>query len=776
MKRLIILQLAACMLLTNFCGLTFADDITGVGNNKNSIQIIVDSKILNLKTHPLYKDSVLLVPVKKLMENLGSFIVWNDTKNQYEGKRKGIEFSIPLNKKTAVFDSVEIELNIETQLIDNVIMMDSYFVECLYGISTKRSEKTFEITIDKDKDIEYEEWSWEKVKSTLPEGEVEVSPVHFIENNWLSGSNFATAKIVDVVGMPFEKAVELSTQKQPVNTFDVKISAAPVGDIRRGDVAVLTFYAKKTYSTHESGNAFTEAVVEQNFGGWGKVLMQPIALTDEWQHFALPVYDTTKDLQVSKYELNFRGGYKPQTILIGDVNLVNYKGDVPVSVVSPDAVLTSYKGMEEDALWRKEAYRRIDKHRKTDMQISVVDKKGNPIPNAKVSAHMVRNEFMFGSAGDEWLFNTRGVGALYAENFKKYFNTITPESSMKWPYIVKNNGVVPAMIANWAIDNNMYLRGHNLIWDSKSGLPSEITVHLDTLTEEEIQAKIIAHIVEMVKLFGDSVDQWDLLNEPGFNNLLRTKYGYEFAAEWFKAAKQALDGKDVKLYVNEMEITGNVKSETKNVERLIEIVEGLKKYGAHIDGIGIESHCVNPVYPQDFYNQLNQISQHTDEIAITEYDLQYKDRDIAAKFLRDVMIASFSHPKCTGFIMWGFTDKYHWFNNAPLLDSSFNKKQAADVYVKTIGEFTTSESGQTNDEGSFGFRGFRGDYSVTIEVDGIISEVKCTLKKDSPNIVKAVYDGEKLMLSTTNSPKVKEKVNIQKFHNERDNYQKLDWD
>ena len=57
----------------------------------------------------------------------------------------------------------------------------------------------------------------------------------------------------------------------------------------------------------------------------------------------------------------------------------------------------TYKGMEEDALWRKEAIKRIEKYRKNNMTVNVTDKDGNPIQGATVNAKMTRSEFNWGS-------------------------------------------------------------------------------------------------------------------------------------------------------------------------------------------------------------------------------------------------------------------------------------------------------------------------------------------------------------------------------------------
>ncbi len=61
-------------------------------------------------------------------------------------------------------------------------------------------------------------------------------------------------------------------------------------------------------------------------------------------------------------------------------------------------VKTKYIGQELGALWREEAYKRIEKYRKNNVSVIVKNQNGDVVNNAKVQITMNKNEFKFGTA------------------------------------------------------------------------------------------------------------------------------------------------------------------------------------------------------------------------------------------------------------------------------------------------------------------------------------------------------------------------------------------
>ena len=88
---------------------------------------------------------------------------------------------------------------------------------------------------------------------------------------------------------------------------------------------------------------------------------------------------------------------------------------------------------------------------------------------------------------------------------------------------------------------------------------------------------------------------------------------------------------------------------------------------------------------------------------------------LAATYLRDYLTMIFSHPSMDGFMMWGFWDGAHWHNNAPLFYQDWSLKPSGQTFVDMVfNEWWTSENGQTDANGEYFVRGFKGKYKVTI--------------------------------------------------------------
>ncbi len=110
------------------------------------------------------------------------------------------------------------------------------------------------------------------------------------------------------------------------------------------------------------------------------------------------MYSGNHTLQSGASHLTYSVGYKPQIIQIAELQMYNYGTEVDIEMLEPGRTGADYKGMEEDHLWRKEAWKRIEKYRKDDVAVQVVDKDGNPVEDASVSFDMTENEFMMGCA------------------------------------------------------------------------------------------------------------------------------------------------------------------------------------------------------------------------------------------------------------------------------------------------------------------------------------------------------------------------------------------
>jgi hypothetical protein len=99
---------------------------------------------------------------------------------------------------------------------------------------------------------------------------------------------------------------------------------------------------------------------------------------------------------------------------------------------------------------------------------------------------------------------------------------------------------------------------------------------------------------------------------------------------------------------------------------------------------------------------------------VTEFDIVTRgDEQLAADYLRDCLIACFSHPAYDGFMLWGFWEGSHWIPEAALWRKDWSVKPIGEVWEDwTTNRFHTRKTLVTDRQGRISWRGFKGTYRV----------------------------------------------------------------
>lgn len=242
----------------------------------------------------------------------------------------------------------------------------------------------------------------------------------------------------------------------------------------------------------------------------------------------------------SKYKnsINALEDAKTHTIEINTVE--NYSRQ---DIISQDKDLI-YIGQELGSLWREEAYKRIEKYRKSDINIVIKNQYGMKLSDANVNIKMNDNEFKFGTAiGKKKEENVNDYDGIFDTDLK-LFNTIGSENGFKWIAVEKYENYANDIVAK-AEENNMYLRGHCLWWDQKNffveSLKEEIIgINDENSTENTMKSiwnkyknneinreeaeeylanlkkrfeKIVIEHIERVMNKYPEIKEWDVINE-----------------------------------------------------------------------------------------------------------------------------------------------------------------------------------------------------------------------------------------------------------------------
>jgi endo-1,4-beta-xylanase len=283
--------------------------------------------------------------------------------------------------------------------------------------------------------------------------------------------------------------------------------------------------------------------------------------------------------------------------------------------------------------------------------------------------------------------------AQYAELLRQEFNLLTPEIALKWDILRPDqetyNFSDADFIIDYAINHEMQVRGHTLIWHVQ--LPNWL--ENGSFSRDELLAMMREHITTVVSRYKGRVYAWDVVNEAlNADGSLRDSIwlrtiGPEYIDYAFQWAREA--DPDALLFYNDFDIEGlSPKSDA-----MYALVSSMKERGIPIDGVGFQTHWSLAEYPspEAVAQNMQRFSDLGLQVQITEMDVAIQDGtgDDQARLQQQAGIYSamagvcLRNPSCTAFVTWGFTDRHTWIPqetgspDQPLLfDSNYQPKPA----------------------------------------------------------------------------------------------------
>ncbi len=529
------------------------------------------------------------------------------------------------------------------------------------------------------------------------------------------GKPSATIKQVTVKNQLFSKALQ-------VNSFGGTGSSGLYGNLttplRKGDVLWISFSTRSLQSKRETGESFIELRVDQLVNGkyvWPPHLERGISFGEKWTKTSIP-FILTKDVKPEDVRVVIRFDSYPQSFEISPITFINCGQNVSLNDLPKTVV--KYDGSAPDASWRKEAEKRIEKYRKGDLQIRIVDNAGNPVKGAEVTANLNRIAYNWGTAvTSERILDTVNVDMkMYRDTLARYFNQVVFENEMKWKNWVNQDeetkGLSTLRALRWLRTKNLTARGHVMVWPSWQNSP--LYLRKFKHDKEALRSAIIESIKEQTNIMYGQFAEWDVINEATLHHDFMDILGRKEMKTWFETAHTSAPR--VKLFLNDYTMFHNEKASDSFYENAKFLVDSK----APIDGIGEQAHIGGTPPGIPFVlERLDKFAQLGLPIIITEFDINSDDDDFKANYLRDFITAIFSHPATTGLLQWGFWEGAHWFPSAALWNKDWSIRPNGKVYTDLItNKWHTCFNGTTSDTGDCLVRGFCGKYDITVRYEG----------------------------------------------------------
>jgi len=391
-----------------------------------------------------------------------------------------------------------------------------------------------------------------------------------------------------------------------------------------------------------------------------------------------------------------------------------------------------------------QAEARIEKYRKGNAVLKLAGPDGKPLQNGlALKIEQKRHKFLFGcNIFKLGRCRTPEDNTAYEKRFAALLNFATLpfywwnyERRQGQPDDERTNQIV-----RWCKAENITTKGHPLAWNyvDPRWLPG------DPDKAMQLQLK---RIVRCVQKFKDDIDIWDVVNEathydreqikkaaPILTEAIRKMGVGAYVREAFKTARQA--NPKATLLINDY------RTDPAYAEKVIsELLDENDRPLYNV--IGIQSHMHGGYWPiRKTWEVCERFAKFGKPLHFTETTLisgeqgwelrkQREDPNFRwistpegekrqARQVAEFYRILFSHPAVEAITWWDFTDQNAW-QQAPagLVRADMTPKPAYNELERLIkGQWWTKTQTTTDAGGNTRFRGFLGEYEVSVQVDG----------------------------------------------------------
>lgn len=416
---------------------------------------------------------------------------------------------------------------------------------------------------------------------------------------------------------------------------------------------------------------------------------------------------------------------------------------VPASVANAELPENYLKRWNDPAV-QKRIDDGIEKNRKSDAVLTIVDASGKPIADAEVKIVQKSQEFLFG-CNMFVIGQMKEKEAAYEEAFLKLFNFATiafywddlePEpGKLRFtegsPYIWRRPP--PDRAVAFGKKHGLTLKGHPLVWHNGAHNPKWMPKD-----PEELKKRYLQRFQEIAERYAKDIRIWDGVNESMVCSKDFPLYSEDRThppyVPWAFTEEQKLFRPENLLMINDV-TTFNWPANDSN--RYYQQCSKLVKDGVPIEGIGFQFHFFNRnslngymggdrCDPNTLLDTYEMFAKFGLPLWITEITIGSAGEDgpaIQARVARDIYRLWFSAPKMTGITWWNLGDGTAYGNEGVagggLADEDFNPKPAYQALDQLINhDWKTNLEMKSNAKGEVVFRGFHGDYDVVVRHGG----------------------------------------------------------
>ena len=423
--------------------------------------------------------------------------------------------------------------------------------------------------------------------------------------------------------------------------------------------------------------------------------------------------------------------------------------------------------------WKQRAAEGIEKYRKGDAKLTVVDGNGTAVPNAKIKIRQKSHEFRFGAnlfMLDE--LETEEKNRQYKEAFAELFNMAT--LPFYWDALEPERGKPRYdgdsvkiyrrppidLCMEFCEKHGIEPREHALAYDRF------FPTWLYDANDDEVKLALEKRYREISERYAHKIRTIEVTNEMSWSRG-KNRTGFyenpEFITWCFALAEKYFPNNQ--LVINEG--TGLAWGDNcRASDKYYAYTEASMLKGAKIDAIGMQYHLFNrredeyiktrtTLNPDSLYRHMDLYSNlgkplQVTEVTVPAYSWEAEDEEIQAEIVEKLYTIWFSHPNMEQIIYWNVADGYAYvpdsakiyssqgdmtvgenYYHGGLLRFDMSRKPAYDKIKELTQKVWHTETEVVTDQnGLADFRGFFGDYEVEIVTDGKKTEKQISLLKN----------------------------------------------
>ena len=425
----------------------------------------------------------------------------------------------------------------------------------------------------------------------------------------------------------------------------------------------------------------------------------------------------------------------------------------------------------------------IEKYRKGNAKITLIDSTSKPVSGAKIKVKQKTHHFRFGAnifMLDE--LETQEKNDLYKKHFSELFNMATlpfywdalepergkPRYDKDSPKVYRRPS--PDRCIEFCNRHGIEPREHALAYEAyfpKWLYESDV---------DEIKSELERRYSEISQRYADKIPTIEVTNELFWPRERRKTDFYldpDYAVWCFKLAEKYFPKNQLCINESTELAWGDESNENDRYYKCIK--ENIEK-GARIDAVGLQYHLFHKreesyektrqyLDPKELYNHLDLYSRFGKPLQITEvtvpaYSWEAKDENIQADIIENLYTLWFSHPNVEQIVYWNVVDGYAhlWVSDPEQIKASQGNMTIGENYYHggllrydlspkpaffrlhelihkkwhTEGEFITDEFG------NIVFRGFYGEYEIEIVRDDKTYSKTINLHSESDNRINVV--------------------------------------